>query len=113
MSAISKMDCLVITQEFAAGPNCLFEALASGVPVIATSCGWVETLIRDGDNGYMVKSPSDIAMAIDDIKKNREWWFNRRRAIRESVAGLSLEHWLTENVSLAASLAYQSHSQTG
>lgn len=103
-NAYSEMDCLVITSEFAAGPNCLFEALATGVPVIATPCGWVETLIRNGDNGYIVTSPSDIAATIESIRANRELWFSRRSAIRESAVGLSLERWLEENVALAASL---------
>ncbi|HEX7028074.1 MAG TPA: glycosyltransferase [Gammaproteobacteria bacterium] len=107
-----KMDCLVITSEFAAGPNCLFEALASGVPVIATPCGWVESLVRDGQNGYRVGSPADIATAIENIKINRETWFARRSAIQESVAELSLEQWLEENVCLAASLACQSRRLT-
>lgn len=102
-----KMDCLVITSELAAGPNCLFEALASGVPVIATPCGWVETLIRNGENGYVVSSPSDIAAAINVVQQDREAWFKRRHAIRDTLAGLSLEPWLGENVILAASLENQ------
>lgn len=98
------MDCVVVTSEFAAGPNCLFESLTAGVPVIATPCGWVETLIRDGENGFIVRSPSEIATAIDRIRNDREGWFNRREMIQRSVAGYCLEHWAEENIRLAVSL---------
>jgi hypothetical protein len=100
------IDCLVITSEFAAGPNCLYEALASGIPVISTPCGWSERLIRDGHNGFIVDSPAAIANALDRIYARRNSWFERRSEIRRSIQGYSLDSWLRRNTQLAAGLSH-------
>lgn len=98
------IDCVVITSKFAAGPNCLFESLASGVPVISTPCGWASDLVKNGRNGFIVESPREIGAAIEKIYQERLAWFSRREAIRASGLQYSLEAWLDENVRMAVSL---------
>jgi len=46
--------------------NTVLEAIASGLPVVATVTGGTEELVRDGENGYFVKmeSPEDLADKI-------------------------------------------------
>ena len=100
------IDCVVISSKFAAGPNCLFESLASGVPVVATCCGWVEKLVQTGVNGLVVNSTQEMAEAFENIYQHREEWFSRREAIRASVSDLSLESWMQANVQCAASLKF-------
>lgn len=100
-----ELDCLVITAQTAAGPNCLFEALAGGVPVVATPCGWVETLVKPGANGEIAHSPEHIAGCLQAMYKDREQWFVRRHTIARSMNKWSLEGWITENLDAALALA--------
>ena len=55
-------------------PNVILEALATGIPVAATSVGGVPELVRDGVNGFLAKShsPEAIADAIDRVLE-RVW----------------------------------------
>ena len=45
-------------------PNVVLEAMASGLPVIATKISGNEELVKDGENGYLV--PSGDARALAD-----------------------------------------------
>ena len=103
------VDCVVITSEFAAGPNCLFESLSSGVPVITTPCGWVNELVRNDENGIVVHSPVEISEAIENLYRERSAWFSRRQSIRETGVAYSLERWLEENIRIAAALGSSMH----
>lgn len=49
-------------------PNVLLEAMACGVPVVATNVGGVPELVRDGYNGYVVKT-GDVAELRDALRK--------------------------------------------
>ncbi len=99
-----QLDVLVVTSRMAAGPNSLFEALACGVPVVSTRAGWAETLLRPGENGYLVDSVDELAEALTEIRDHREAWFERRDAVRGSLRGLTLESWVEENLAAAAAL---------
>lgn len=102
-------DAIVITSELEAGPMCLYEALASGVPVITTRCGWAEYLIQDGVNGYIVDEgkhlADDIAHRMLDIASHRTEWFERRHLIAASLMGWSMDSWIEGNVQLAMEVA--------
>ncbi|KUP05560.1 hypothetical protein Q73_13020 [Bacillus coahuilensis m2-6] len=49
-----RMDLFIITSNAEGGPASLPEALATGLPVVSTPCGFVPDLIKDGVNGYIV-----------------------------------------------------------
>ena len=106
-----RCDAIVITSALEAGPMCLYEALASGVPVITTRCGWAEYLIQDGINGYLIDEDSErhmaeaIAHRMLDIASHRTEWFERRQLIAASLMGWSLESWIEDNVRLAMEVA--------
>lgn len=54
-------------------PNCICEAQLLGLPVIATFCGGINTLVCDGVNGILVpiNDPYSIASIIIQLKQNR------------------------------------------
>ena len=100
-----EMDALLITDRVAAGPNALFEALATGVAVVGTPVGWVPDFVVNSVNGTMCESPVEMARALEAIAAARGDWFGRREQIRRSLGDRTLEDWIVENVSLALQLA--------
>ena len=66
---------LLCLPSFAEGvPVVLMEAMASGLPVIATQVGGVSELVEDGVTGHIVPpgSASHLADAIEDLAKSAE-----------------------------------------
>ena len=47
--------------------NNLLEALASGLPVLMTPTGGAQELVRDGENGYLIKM-NDVQSIVDKLK---------------------------------------------
>ncbi len=94
-------DCVAIASQSEAGPMSLFEALATGVPVVSTPVGWAQAMIRDGRNGFIVQCAEEMVSAIERIRGARNEWFQRRAEIRRSLGGYRLEGWVDENLSLA------------
>jgi glycosyltransferase involved in cell wall biosynthesis len=70
-------------------PNVILEALATGIPVVATKVGGVPELVRDGLNGFLANdhSPEAIAHAITQVIE-RAWIPDE---IRSTVANRSWE----------------------
>jgi glycosyltransferase involved in cell wall biosynthesis len=55
----------VMNSKSEGGPRVLFEAMALGLPVIATKVGAAPTFIRDGENGlFTTGTPTDLAQKI-------------------------------------------------
>ena len=54
-----KSDVLVLPSLTEGLPRVIIEAMAAGLPVIATDVGSVKELVKDGENGFLVK-PGDI-----------------------------------------------------
>lgn len=67
--------------------NTVLEAIASGLPIVATVTGGTEELVQDGENGFFVRkeSPEDLAdrigkLAADPDLRARMGAESRRRA---------------------------------
>jgi glycosyltransferase involved in cell wall biosynthesis len=60
------MDVLALTSDWEGMPNVVLEALAAGVPVVATDVGGVSEVVTDGVTGYVV-SPRNVLALADRI----------------------------------------------
>jgi glycosyltransferase involved in cell wall biosynthesis len=65
------MDVFALSSLWEGGPITLIEAMASGLPVVATPVGIVPEIIRDGVNGFLVPL-RDPAMLADALWRGRE-----------------------------------------
>ena len=72
-SAVSDMpalyreaDILVLTSDWEGTPNVILEAMASGLPVVATGVGGVPEVVRHGETGFVV-DPDDIDSLTDSV----------------------------------------------
>jgi glycosyltransferase involved in cell wall biosynthesis len=86
-------------------PTALLEAMAAGLPVVATRTGGVPELVREGEDGFLVpmRRPDALAAALTTLAADRAraealgaaarrraeafTWPAQRRAIGELVAG--------------------------
>jgi len=71
-------------------PNVLAEAMASGLPVVTTSVGGIEDLVRDGTNGLLAR-PHDV------------------EAITALIGGLLRDHGRREQMGAAARRTVEDH----
>ena len=53
---LGKMDIFAMTSYSEGLPNALMEAMASGLPVVATNVGGIPELISDGEEGFLVET---------------------------------------------------------
>ena len=61
---LPQADLLVLSSYTEGMPVIVLEALAAGVPVVATAVGGVPEVIQDGEQGYLVSSGDDQALAV-------------------------------------------------
>jgi glycosyltransferase involved in cell wall biosynthesis len=60
---VSAFDLLVLASLHEGLPNAVMEAMAAGVPVVATAVGGTKELITDGETGYLAPSANSAALA--------------------------------------------------
>ncbi|MEX0673989.1 MAG: glycosyltransferase family 4 protein [Gaiellaceae bacterium] len=83
----------VLSSDWENLPHAAVEALALGVPVVATAVGGVPEVVRDGENGLLVP-PGDVdalADALSRVATDRALRDRLAAAARPSVAELSGE----------------------
>jgi glycosyltransferase involved in cell wall biosynthesis len=71
--------------------NTMLEALASGLPIIATDTGGTKELVEDGGNGFIVnmRDGQDIAEKIESLVSDRELCSRMSKKSRKRAEGLS------------------------
>jgi L-malate glycosyltransferase len=73
-AAVHAIDVFVSSSEFEGRSNAIIEALAAGIPVVATAVGGSPELVTDGENGFLVP-PRDVlklAAAIERLTRDAE-----------------------------------------
>lgn len=85
-------DVLVLTSDWEGTPNVVLEAMASGLPVVATNVGGLADIVIDGETGYLVR-PNDedalrgaVATLVSDDAKRRSFGCRARRHVEEHHA---------------------------
>ena len=68
-------------------PNSLLEAMASGLPVVATPVGSIESIVKHGVNGLLVemKNSQQIAQSLSTLINDATYRLNLGKAARKSV----------------------------
>jgi len=76
-------DVAVLASDYEGTPLALLEAMASGVPAIATSVGGVPDIVHDGVNGILVPpgDPERLGLAMADLLADK----SRRRRLSEGA----------------------------
>ncbi len=77
------LDCLVLSSRNEGVPVCILEAMAAGIPVVATAVGGVPDLVVPGVTGLLVRpeDPQELAQAVVSL------FGNTARAQRMAAAG--------------------------
>ena len=82
--------------------NAMLEALATGLPILATDTGGSKELITEGENGYIIemKNAQDIADKLEKLinnseLKNKMGEASRRRALEMSWEKVAKEYYQT------------------
>ncbi len=86
-------DVFVLPSDAEGMPNVVLEAMASGLPVVASRVGGVEEMVRHGENGLLFErgSLSGLVAALGDLLANRDLRLRLgAQARRDVVAAASL-----------------------
>ncbi len=77
-------------------PTVIYEALQSGLPVVAADIGGVAELIREGENGFLFAAgdKNDLLSTLSTIDAEKDHLFATADAIRATVADLAMEKYV-------------------
>lgn len=85
-------DLFVLNSSYEGLPHVLLEAMACGVPIIATNSGGNREVIVDGNNGRLVRygDVEELAYRIEEVLGDHE---SREQYIRRSYERLKMFNW--------------------
>jgi len=93
------LDLLVVNSRTEPFGLTVIEAMASGVPVLATAVDGIKEIVRHGENGWLVKSLDRGALVKAMLTLLRDQSLRRqlgREGRREAIARFSTKRFLTE-----------------
>lgn len=79
---LSRASCFLLTSDYEGCPYTVLEAMAAGLPVVATATGGLPELIADGETGLLAEpgSPASVAAALARVLEDS----SRARALGEA-----------------------------
>ena len=87
-----------LTSDFEGMPNALAEAIALGIPCVATDCpiGGPKELIIEGQNGYLAKvnNPEDVANKMEKALKLKIYQYDVYEFIEKRTPKAIASEWL-------------------
>jgi glycosyltransferase involved in cell wall biosynthesis len=110
-AVMAELDVLVSTSRTEAMPLVVMEAMAAGLPVVATSVGGVPELIQHQRSGYLCTEGDvhGVAASVRTLVRDRAQWQAYAAAGRERAErDFSLDRCVERNAALLAQLAAQS-----
>jgi len=100
------MDLFVLPSLFGEGlPMVVLEAMAAGVPVVATRVEGIPETIRDGRDGVLAKpgDPEDLARAIGRVVRGEADW----ASLRASALARHAEHFSDQSMAAGVAEVYR------
>jgi glycogen(starch) synthase len=89
---LARAKMLVVPSRQEGQPNVILEAMAAGVPVIASAVGAIPEMVRDGETGFLTQ-PGDIRMLAEYIRAVGQNAELRSRLSMQSVALMEHYRW--------------------
>jgi len=95
-------DVLVLSSDSEANPIVVLEALARGLPIVATSVGGVSETVRHGVNGFVapVRGEAEIAAAIEALGNDAALRERMGKASRELARQFSVDRMVDQTAAL-------------
>lgn len=95
---IAKADVFVLTSHYEGFGNVLVEAMACGVPVVATASAGTRDIVRDGHDGLLVgdHTPEAVAAALARVLGDAAWRSRLSQAARVNARRFALNVVATE-----------------
>jgi glycosyltransferase involved in cell wall biosynthesis len=71
---LGAMDVFALSSDYEGNPLSVMEAMAAGLPIVATAVGGVPNLLENGREGFIVQpgNVQDLSNAVSCILQNRE-----------------------------------------
>jgi glycosyltransferase involved in cell wall biosynthesis len=93
LSILGEVDLLVSASLWEGFPTVLLEAMAAGVPVVATNVSGSRELVRNGETGILVTAGSseELAHAVLQQLRNRPLALRMAETARQQIQHYSLE----------------------
>jgi glycosyltransferase involved in cell wall biosynthesis len=95
-SIYRRAEVLVLTSHQEGLGIVVFEALASGTPVVSLSCGGPDQLLRESEGGMVVHDEQSLREGVEEILKHPEV---------QAELGQRGRKWIEENISASKFLA--------
>lgn len=89
ISAMKKADILILPSRIESFPLVLLEAMAAGIPIVASRVGGVPDVLENGKIGFLIEpgNPDSLAECIEYIIKNKDQANSRVALASKVVAG--------------------------